>query len=413
MLGFASCETDTDPKLTIPEDHTFVLNAPAFASQYMELQKGNTFELTASQPDYGYAASAQYTLDVALDDKFTEFETIKPADANLARMTFKDDDLAKALCMLHGFDPANYEDLPAAPIYMRAICQIPGVEESRCVSNTIELKQVKFYNAVEGERNLWLIGNVSGWTEPAEANADALSIWTMKETGIGTDVYVGSFTFPAGEVTFRFYSALNGWGDVEASIGHQVTDEATAITLTDNVYEGPCVRGKGSWQFTMPQEDNVNLTVDLKNMTVKFEVGGEVNWDIYPCIWLIGNIGGWTEPAEANAEALAPWRLYDTNGDGIYTTKPGQPFEYNGSDAPMFRFYSALNGWSDAAPSMGSQEADAPLDFTVDADNAFTGAYVAGGKGNWNFTNAPTSGTLEAEVDTNAGTIKVKFTAAE
>ena len=34
MLGLASCDSTDDPKMTLPEDKTFVLNAPAFADQY-------------------------------------------------------------------------------------------------------------------------------------------------------------------------------------------------------------------------------------------------------------------------------------------------------------------------------------------------------------------------------------------
>ncbi len=62
LLGAASCSQDTDPVLQTPT--TFVLNVPAMQEQYIELQEGNTIELVASQPDYGYSAVADYSAEM-------------------------------------------------------------------------------------------------------------------------------------------------------------------------------------------------------------------------------------------------------------------------------------------------------------------------------------------------------------
>ena len=72
MFGLTSCEQNTDPKLTIPEDHSFVLNQPAFADQYLQLTQGNSFEVTCTQPDYGYAATATYGMQVSLTEDFAD-----------------------------------------------------------------------------------------------------------------------------------------------------------------------------------------------------------------------------------------------------------------------------------------------------------------------------------------------------
>ena len=100
MLGLASCDSTDDPKMTLPEDKTFVLNAPAFADQYYELQEGNSFMLTCSQPAYGVAVAAQYSVEVALDDKFTAVETVASSDPGSAKIVIADKDLATALCKL-------------------------------------------------------------------------------------------------------------------------------------------------------------------------------------------------------------------------------------------------------------------------------------------------------------------------
>lgn len=409
MLGLASCDSTDDPKMTLPEDKTFVLNAPAFADQYYELQEGNSFMLTCSQPAYGVAVAAQYSVEVALDDKFTAVETVASSDPGSAKIVIADKDLATALCKLHGFDAANYEDLPAAPVYFRAFCEIPNVEGSRCMSNTVSLNKVKFYHAVKGQRNIYLVGSVTGWTAPDEGAAAHYENYKLLETAIGSDVYTGSFTFPAGEVAFRFYSALTGW-DGGASIGSQEPDKGLSIEgkFVDNIYEGPAfIPGKGNWTFTMAEEMNVNLTVDVKNKTVKFELGGDVNYDAYPCVYVVGNVEGWVGPLEDHAEHYADWRLFDTDGTGIYHSV--KPMEYDNADGacPMFRIYTKLEDWDHN--SLGSQEADSPKDETgLD----LTLNYVEG-KGAWNFVSAPAKGSMELVLDTNKKTLEVKFSAAE
>lgn len=407
MLGFASCESDTDPRLNIPADHTFVLNTPAFADQYLELVDGNKFELTCSQPDYGYAATAVYGLQVALDDKFTQFETLAPEDPGLAVMTFADKDLATALCKLYGFDASTYEDLPAGKIYLRATCEIAGVEESKCLSNVIALEKVKFFHATQGARAMYVVGSINGWVEPSEANAEHYAKWTMSETETGSNIYIGSFKFPEGDATFRFYTALTGWED--ASIGFKEADEATAVEATDGVYEGSCVKGKGSWTIKIPTECNVNLTVDMNAMTVKFEIGGEVNYDAFPCVYVVGNVEGWKGPDEANAAHYAEWKLYDIDNSGVYVSKPGAPFAYSLEEAPMFRIYTALTGW-DGGDSLGYKEADEATEVELDGDT-FSGPYVSG-KGSWKFSGAPQAGTFSVKLDTNTKTLEVTFAAA-
>lgn len=419
MLGFASCETDHDPRLNIPEEGSFVLNQPVFADQELVLAEGRTFELVASQPDYGFAATAEYGAEVSLTKDFTEFKTLKPIDTGLARMTFKDEDLAVALCELNGFDASHYEDLPAGEVFFRATCQIPGIENTAMVSNVVSMKKVKFYFAVQGERQIYLVGAISGWTEPAANAADHYKNFALNETAIGSNVFVGQFSFPAGETTFRFFTALNGWGDKEVQLGAG-PDDMVDIEVeidADGIYEGPYVcPGQSNWKVNIAAEGNVNITVDMNTQKIKLETGAEVNWDMYKCVYVTGNISGWVGPEAANAEAYAEWRLYDIAGNGIYVTKPGQPFTYDlttgDPNVPMFRIYTALDGWGDdGCPwCVGSQAADSPVDVNL-TDGVFTGTGV-NGKGSWKFVDAPTVGTVDITYDSNTMQITCKFEAA-
>lgn len=405
MFGLTACEQNTDPKLTVPEDHSFVLNQPAFADQYLQLTKGNSFEVTCSQPDYGYAATATYGLEVSLTEDFADYRSLSPVNPGLAKIEILDDDLALALCELHGFTASSYEDLPAGKIYLRATCEIAGVEGTQCVSNVITLNQVKFYLAIQEAGFIYLVGTPNGWPAPSAESADKLAAWKLNETGIGTGIYYSMFKLPAGENIFRFYKELTGW-DGGASVGSQPDDNPVNIQadFVDGVYDGACVNGKGSFQFNLDKETMVGITVNLNDMKVRIDITGNINYDVLPCMYVIGNVSGWNGPEEGNAAKLADWRIYDMDGSGVYVSRPDKPFTYD--QAPQFRIYSELTGW-DGGASLGAQEADSPVDATV-TNGVFSGSYV-NGKGSWNFPGVGTSGTFSVSLDTNTKQLTVTF----
>ena len=148
----------------------------------------------------------------------------------------------------------------------------------------------------------------------------------------------------------------------------------------------------------------VGLTVNTNNMTVRIDITGNINYDVLPCMYIIGNVSGWKGPEEANAGYLADWRIYDIEGNGVYVSKPDQPFSY--SEAPMFRIYTALTGW-DGGDSLGAQAEDNPVEATV-TNGVFSGSYVAG-KGSWSFPGVGTSGTFSVSLDTNTQKLTVTF----
>ncbi|MGN1251325.1 MAG: hypothetical protein ACI4US_00415 [Muribaculaceae bacterium] len=405
MFGLTSCEQNTDPKLTIPEDHSFVLNQPAFADQYLQLTQGNSFEVTCTQPDYGYAATATYGMQVSLTEDFADYRSLNPVNPALAKIEILDQDLALALCELHGFTASNYQDLPAEKIYLRATCEIKGIEGTECVSNVITLNNVKFYLAIMEPGQIYLVGSPNKWPAPDPESEATLSKWQLNETGIGTGIFYNTFKLPAGENMFRFYRELTGW-DGGASLGSQAEDNPIDIQgdFLDGIYDGPAVNGKGSWKFNLDKETMVGLTVDTNNMTVRIDITGNINYDVLPCMYIIGNVSGWKGPEEANAGSLADWRIYDMDGSGVYVSRPDKPFTY--TEAPMFRIYSELTGW-DGGASLGAQEADSPVDATV-TNGVFSGSYVSG-KGSWNFPGVGTSGTFSVSLDTNTQQLTVTF----
>lgn len=264
VLGFTSCEQDRDPVYKAPT--TFVLNTPALQTQYLNLTEGNTFELTASQPDYGYAAIADYSAEVSLNENFSTFEPLATTGASLhsACMVFNDADLAVALCKLHGFDSEEtYQDVPAERVYFRAVCKLNGVEGSEIKSNVVYLDKVKFYFAVPQPNFIYLVGQPEGWAGPTESNAAHYADWRLfeKQDEIGSGIYYGTFEVGADQTTFRFYTALTGW-DAD-SYGSQVEDNAIEFPFVGNSASAPLVKGKGSFNWTGWPGGKMAIKVDM------------------------------------------------------------------------------------------------------------------------------------------------------
>lgn len=388
VLGFSSCEEDTDPQYQNPTE--FKLNTPALANQYYELTEDGTFDMSWSQPDYGYAATASYKVQVSLtgeEDSYVECNSeYKTCYAQL-----KMSELAEAICILRGIESEDdYTDEPARKVWLRVHAFISGIEGSDIVSNAIVLNQVKEYCAIQSPGYIYLIGSVGNWTGPDAASADALANWRLfeSETAIGSKIYSGVFDMPAGQLIFRFYTELSGW-DGGASVGLQVDDNPVAITLTDGAYNGTLVQGKGSIQIDNWEGGSMKITVNLNTMSVIIEAGG-VDTNGKAFIYLVGAPEGWAGPSEDNAAHYETWKLYDLEGNSVYSGTFDIP-----ADAFQFRFYTALSGW-DGGASFGSQVEDSPVDIML-TDGVYTGAATYG-KGSWNLSGWA-GGKVAVEVD--------------
>lgn len=396
VFTFHSCEDDKDPVYQAPTE--FIINTPALANQYYELTPTGTIDMTWSQPNYGYAAAATYQVMVSLNENAPDSAFIElGTEYKTCNVQVKESEIAEAICALRGIaDPDSYTDTVAHAVYFRVHAYIKGIEGSDIYSqNTIKLEQVKGYSAIKAPGFIYLIGAPGGWTGPDAGNAEALANWRLFEStnAIGSKIYSGVFDIPAGSAMFRFYTALTGW-DAD-SYGSQVDDNPIDYELTDGVFNGTFVKGKGSFNFPNWEGGSMKITVNFNNNTVIIEEGG-VDTNGKNFIYIVGPISGWTEPAEANSAHYEPYKLYDLGDNGVYTGT----FELT-ADQGMFRFYKALSGW-DGGDSYGSQVEDAAIDVAL-VDGVYSGAAVAG-KGSWNIAGWA-GGKLDISVDTNTNTV--------
>lgn len=95
--GFTSCEEDRDPVYQAPTE--FKLNVPQMQDQYIELTdaKSSVLEFTCSQPDYGYSAVTQYSMQMAIDEAFTTTYDLESVSATSAQIQVKQSDVALGL----------------------------------------------------------------------------------------------------------------------------------------------------------------------------------------------------------------------------------------------------------------------------------------------------------------------------
>ena len=79
VLATASCSGPEEENPVIQTPTKLVLNTPATANQYVDLgydKDAGTVNFTCSQADYGFAASANYYMQVSLDESFSKFEEL-------------------------------------------------------------------------------------------------------------------------------------------------------------------------------------------------------------------------------------------------------------------------------------------------------------------------------------------------
>lgn len=270
LLFVTSCEEpqEVNPVLQTPTE--FVLNTPVMQKQYIELTPETTVKLTASQPDYGYAAAADYYVEAALDTTFVQVN--EEPYHNLGDIQVSGEELAMAICKLRGIKTAeDYTDEDARVIYLRLRAEIKAAaEQSAITSNVVTLEQVKGYFALKLPGYIFLVGQPSGWTGPDAGSAEHYKAWRLYEAddAIGSKIYSATFQIEAGQAQFRFYTELTGW-DGGASVGSQEEDSPIDCALTDGIYSGTAVKGKGSFNFPDWAGGKMKITVDLSTSTYK------------------------------------------------------------------------------------------------------------------------------------------------
>lgn len=405
---FTSCKDDTQPRLDVPTE--FVLNTPAMADQVYIFRDDENYKnlnditFTVSQPNYGVATTPNYQVQIAKSEEaFIEWdEAEKSGDIDKDNELLGSDELPLAILLetvtssaqitipgeifcdgvntLYNVDPDTYNHETLA-VAVRVKALLPNAPQSEIWSNPINIS-VSSYIPVKEPGKLYLIGQPSGW----DINNDAMY---LDETGIGTKVYYGNVFVPAGEFQFRFYSQLGDWE--KFSVGAQHDDNPVDITFNaDGLYEGPVFvgvneneKGKGSWQDASWAGGNVEITVDLKAMTIVMKKAPAKK------VYIIGDCSGWN----INNDAM----YLEENPAGSNIFKGSYNVE---AGKFMLRIYTKLGDWgsgSIGADGEGNPEITLP----------FSGAAVVDSQANWTISGWA-GGMVDFTFDMNSYTLEMQ-----
>ena len=204
LLATASCSGLEEENPVIQTPTKLVLNTPATANQYVDLgydKDAGTVNFTCSQADYGFAASANYYMQVSLDESFSNFEELATSYTS-CNMNVKANEIAEAVCKLRGIkSEETYTDEPARKVFFRVRSQILKYEDTSILSNVVAMEKVKGYFALRLPGYIYLVGAPEGWSGPSEDNKGHYGDWKLFESdnAIGSKVYFGEFDIPAGK----------------------------------------------------------------------------------------------------------------------------------------------------------------------------------------------------------------------
>lgn len=178
---FSCKETwDDNPTLKAPTNNNF-LNQPAMQQSEIVLANTDVLNLTCSQPDFGYAAAADYVVEVSMSKDFVsayKMDNDPTVDApgiislatvfhDCANINPAADEMATAMCRLMGVTKESTLTGEALPVFVRLRAYVPEDKEATTIiSNVVSFnKVVPFYNVVVPDEPtiFWLRGSMNGW----------------------------------------------------------------------------------------------------------------------------------------------------------------------------------------------------------------------------------------------------------
>lgn len=119
---------------------------------------------------------------------------------------------------------------------------------------------------------IYLVGDCSAWSV-SEGNAEEIYADFKLYDWDNNGIYSNTFNIAEGKATFRFYTELGNWD--KGSLGSQVDDNPLEVAMTDGVYSGGFVEGKGSWKFPDWAGGEMKMIVNTNDNTVSFSTAAE------------------------------------------------------------------------------------------------------------------------------------------
>lgn len=169
LMTACSDDNDSNPSIQTPTE--FKLNTPALENTPIDLANSSKIILTCSQPNYGYTASVQYTVQVATDENMTDAVELSETSTS-AKVAINASSLASALTNIFVEKGKTEADFPMdVKAYFRLKANIVTsngnvVEGTEILSNVVSLNKIHLLFSlppVNLPSHVHIVGNFCDW----------------------------------------------------------------------------------------------------------------------------------------------------------------------------------------------------------------------------------------------------------
>ena len=169
LMTACSDDNDSNPSIQTPTE--FKLNTPALVNTPIDLANSSKIMLTCSQPNYGYTASVQYTVQVATDENMTDAVELSETSSS-AKVAVNAASLASALTNIFVEKGKTEADFPMdVKAYFRLKANIVTsngnvVEGTEILSNVVSLNKIHLLFSlppVNLPSHVHIVGNFCDW----------------------------------------------------------------------------------------------------------------------------------------------------------------------------------------------------------------------------------------------------------
>lgn len=321
LMTACSDDNDSNPSIQTPTE--FKLNTPALVNTPIDLANSSKIMLTCSQPNYGYTASVQYTVQVATDEKMTDAVELSET-SNSAKVAIDAASLASTLTNIYVQKGKTEADFPMdVKAYFRLKANIVTsngnvVEGTEILSNVVSLNNIHLLFSlppVNLPSNVYVVGNFCDWKwdncfDMVQVYGTDNTFWRL--------VYIDD-----SGIKLNSAAAWNG-----SEVGY------AGITVSGDCKDDIIDNG-GNIASKNPGWYLVIVTTSVVNREIHYDV--QFN---KPTIWLIGPAAGSTDYAE---EAEGWSFTVPTTKDGDFVS-PAFAGSVPGGDGDGVRMYVKVPG---------------------------------------------------------------------
>ena len=321
LMTACSDDNDSNPSIQTPTE--FKLNTPALVNTPIDLANSSKIMLTCSQPNYGYTASVQYTVQVATDEKMTDAVELSET-SNSAKVAIDAASLASTLTNIYVQKGKTEADFPMdVKAYFRLKANIVTsngnvVEGTEILSNVVSLNNIHLLFSlppVNLPKNVYVTGSFCDWDWAK--SFDMVQVYGTEDT-FWRLVYIDDSGIKLNTAT--------EWNGSEVGFAGITVSGDCKDDIIDN--GGNIASKNPGWYLVI-------VTTSVVNREIHYDV--QFN---KPTIWLIGPAAGSTDYAE---EAEGWSFTVPTTKDGDFVS-PAFAGSVPGGDGDGVRMYVKVPG---------------------------------------------------------------------